>query len=306
MTLFKRTMSAILLLSSVALLLFVLPSIAGVLVLFALAAAGLLEFYGILDKAGVPSFRNLGLGLGLAFLAVVYLSLNAAAFVGGAPREAWRDLPALLMTATVFTLFVRQFPQKNNPQPLPTVACTLLGLVYVPLLLAFILNLCFRWTPTAWNEPLSPTARALVIYLVVVVKFSDIGAYVVGSLIGRHKLFPRISPGKTWEGVLGGFLTGVLASVVLFWLWRTPDAIPAAAAFGRLTLSLADALWLGALLAAIGVFGDLIESLMKRSAGLKDSGCLFPGMGGMLDVMDSLLFAAPALYFYLRGFGTAG
>jgi phosphatidate cytidylyltransferase len=178
----------------------------------------------------------------------------------------------------------------------------MLGLVYVPLLLMFILNLCFRWTPTAWNAPFSPTATALIVYLVLVVKASDMGAYFVGSMVGRHKMFPRISPGKTWEGLAGGFLAGIAVSMILYWLWRSPDPSLPVAEFGRLTLTWGHALFLGAFLAAIGVVGDLVESLLKRSAGLKDSGRLFPGMGGILDVLDSLLFAAPALYFYLRWF----
>jgi phosphatidate cytidylyltransferase len=142
----------------------------------------------------------------------------------------------------------------------------------------------------------------VILYLIVVVKASDVGAYLVGSTCGRHKMFPRISPGKTWEGLAGGFVAGILASLALFWLWENPASESHTAELGRLTLTFGHALFLGAFLAAIGVIGDLVESLLKRSAGLKDSGCIFPGMGGILDVLDSLLFAAPALYFYLRWF----
>jgi phosphatidate cytidylyltransferase len=169
-------------------------------------------------------------------------------------------------------------------------------------MLMFLMHLCFRWTPTDWNAPFSPTAQALILYLIVVVKASDVGAYLVGSTCGRHKMFPRISPGKTWEGLAGGFIFGILASLILFWLWHRPGQESTLAGFGRLSITFGHALFLGAFLAAIGVVGDLVESLLKRSAGLKDSGCIFPGMGGILDVLDSLLFAAPALYFYLRWF----
>jgi phosphatidate cytidylyltransferase len=140
----------------------------------------------------------------------------------------------------------------------------------------------------------------LIIYLILVVKASDIGAYLVGSTCGRHKLFPRVSPGKTWEGLAGGLATGVLMSV-LFCAWlRLGPVDPHTTAAGHLVIGPVDAWVLGFLLSAIGVLGDLIESLLKRSAGLKDSGNHVPGMGGVLDVLDSLLFAAPALYFYLR------
>jgi phosphatidate cytidylyltransferase len=302
-SLLRRILSAIILLGGAALLLFKLPSLAGVLVLIGLAVMALLEFYKIQQNAGIPAFRNIGIASGIALLVAGYFSLNISLISPGAPLEAWRELPWLVMTVVVFIIFVRQFPQKQNPQPLPTIACTMLGLVYVPLLLLFMMNLCFRWTPTAWNEPLSVTARDLIIYLVVVVKASDIGAYFVGSLCGRHKLFPRISPGKTWEGLAGGFAAGILASLVVYWLWRAPQPGLPTAEFGQLSLSWGHAWVLAALLSTIGVIGDLVESLLKRTAGLKDSGCIFPGMGGILDVLDSLLFAAPALYFYMRWFG---
>jgi phosphatidate cytidylyltransferase len=169
-------------------------------------------------------------------------------------------------------------------------------------MLMYMMQLGFRWSPTAWNEPFSPTARALIVYLIVVVKASDVGAYLVGITCGRHKMFPRISPGKTWEGLAGGFIAGLLASVAVFWIWRDPASATLSAKFGVLSISFGHTLFLGAFLAAVGVIGDLVESLLKRSANLKDSGCIFPGMGGILDVLDSLLFAAPALYFYLRWF----
>ncbi|MEI6787922.1 MAG: CDP-archaeol synthase [bacterium] len=302
MKLLRRIFSAIILMGGAGLLLFALPSVIGVLVLTGLAALALVEFYGIQRNVGIPAFRNIGIASGVALLAASYVSLNITVLAGDTVQESWRELPALVITLVIFIIFVRQFPQKLNPQPLPTIACTMLGLVYVPLLLMFMLNLCFRWTPTAWNAPFSPTATALIVYLVLVVKASDMGAYFVGSLVGRHKMFPRISPGKTWEGLAGGFLAGIAASMILYWLWRSPDPNLPVAEFGRLSLTWGHALFLGAFLAAIGVVGDLVESLLKRSAGLKDSGQLFPGMGGILDVLDSLLFAAPALYFYLRWF----
>jgi phosphatidate cytidylyltransferase len=302
MTLLRRLFSAIILLGTSGLLLFKLPSILGVVVVMALAVLALLEFYNIQKNSGIPAFRNIGIVSGVAILASAYVSLNVSMLIGPAAPDAWRELPGLVVTLIVFIIFVRQFPQKENPQPLPTIACTMLGLVYIPLMLMFMMHLCFRWTPTSWNLPFSPTARAVILYLIVVVKASDVGAYLVGSTCGRHKMFPRISPGKTWEGLAGGFIAGILASLALFWLWHNPSLESHTAELGRLTITFGHALFLGAFLAAIGVIGDLVESLLKRSAGLKDSGCIFPGMGGILDVLDSLLFAAPALYFYLRWF----
>lgn len=302
MALLRRTGSAVLILGSVGLVMFALPSVCGVAVLFAMAAVGLLEFYNILRNAGIPSFRILGLAGGLLLLAASYASLNIGAFSGADMTDAWREVPLLVMAVIIFSIFVRQFPQKNNNQPLPTISCTMLGLAYVPFLIMFLFFLAFRWSPTHPLEKLSPTACWLLLYLVVVVKASDVGAYFTGSLLGRHKLFPRISPGKTWEGLAGGFASGIAASVLFARLASPRGAEAGTAVFGNLTLHQADTWFLGAFLAAVGVLGDLVESLLKRSAGMKDSGRIFPGMGGILDVLDSLLFAAPALYFYLRWF----
>jgi len=293
----RRIVSAILLIGGFLLTLYVLPSAVGVCILVGLSVLGLAEFYGILKQAGIPAFNVLGPAAGATLLAASYVSLNSGA-LGLGSQPVWGDVPWMVLTAVVLMVCVRQFPQKNNPQPLPTIACTMMGIMYVPFLLLFVLFLAFRWEPVSWSAPVGATARCLVLYLIVVVKASDVGAYFVGSTLGRHKMFPRISPGKTWEGLAGGLATGLLSSVAFFWFCRQPGA--GVVSLGALKIGAGHAWALGACLAAIGVVGDLVESLLKRSAGLKDSGRLLPGMGGILDVLDSLLFASPVLYFYLR------
>jgi phosphatidate cytidylyltransferase len=129
-----------------------------------------------------------------------------------------------------------------------------------------------------------------LLYFVHITKFSDSGAYAVGSLIGKHKMIPRISPGKTWEGFGGAILGSTLASVVFLKLGGSH-------LYG---MTMTHAIILGVVLSIAAVVGDLIESLFKREAGLKDSGNLFPGIGGILDLLDSLLFNAPLMYLYLR------
>ena len=124
----------------------------------------------------------------------------------------------------------------------------------------------------------------------MITKFSDSGAYAVGSLIGKHKMIPRISPGKTWEGFGGAIVVSTLASLIFVHFLGNKMA----------GMNWKHALILGALLAVCAVVGDLIESLFKREAGAKDSGKLFPGIGGILDLLDSLLFNAPIMYLYLR------
>jgi len=132
--------------------------------------------------------------------------------------------------------------------------------------------------------------RQYVLFFILVTKFSDLGAYVTGSLIGRHKMIPRISPGKTWEGFGGAVVFSTGASLLY-----------ASAAGTHLAgMTLVHAAALGIILSVGAVIGDLIESLFKREAGVKDSGRLFPGIGGVLDLLDSLLFNAPLMYLYLR------
>jgi phosphatidate cytidylyltransferase len=128
---------------------------------------------------------------------------------------------------------------------------------------------------------------------VLTVKAADIGAYATGMSIGRHKLIPWLSPGKSWEGLFGGIAFAALVGGLLAW-WSNAlpdprDHVPAV--LGALT---------GAALGAVGTFGDLAESLLKRSAGMKDSGNILPGMGGVLDVLDSPLLAGPVVWFALH------
>jgi phosphatidate cytidylyltransferase len=176
---------------------------------------------------------------------------------------------------------VRQFVSKKNTAGIIAISTTLFGLMYVPWLLNFIQKINFF--PGV-------DGRYYVLYFILVTKFSDSGAYVVGSLIGRHKMIPRISPGKTWEGFAGAIVVAAGASF-LFAYWAGP----------RLAgMTPIHSIILGILLAGTAVIGDLIESLFKREAGVKDSGTLFPGMGGILDLLDSLLFNAPLMYLYLR------
>ncbi len=125
------------------------------------------------------------------------------------------------------------------------------------------------------------------VLFIAVVKFTDMGAYFAGSAIGRHKLIPWLSPGKSWEGLVGGLAAAAGASVLIVWLLDMPMSLLWAAGFG-------------AIIGLGGQFADLCESLLKRSARIKDSGSLVPQFGGVLDVIDSLLLAAPAAYVLMN------
>jgi phosphatidate cytidylyltransferase len=161
-------------------------------------------------------------------------------------------------------------------------AITLFGLMYVAWLGNFITRINF----------VTANGRYWVMYLVVVTKFTDIGAYLIGASVGRHKMIPRISPKKTWEGTVGGLLFAVGGSLLCLHVLR--------ANLGADGLTLSHAIVLGLLLGGAAVIGDLAESLIKREAGVKDSSTILPGHGGCLDMIDSLLFTAPLLYVYMR------
>jgi phosphatidate cytidylyltransferase len=265
-----------------------LPAIGIWVVLVAISSLAQLEFYTMINMPGIPVFRLLGLCSGAALITATFVAIGPDP---GAVALAYEWEHAILL-GSFLAVFVRQFPQKRNDQPLPTVACTLLGILYVPYLFNFFTRIVFAWSAEGNETEIMHTGRQVALYLIVVVKSSDMGAYFAGTAFGRHKLFPRISPGKTWEGGLAGILTSVLVSVGFY--------VAAGRRLGALQLGLHDAILLGVLLAVVGGAGDIFESLLKRAAGAKDSGRVIPGMGGILDVLDSLLFAAPAMWVYIR------
>lgn len=252
------------------------------LILAGMAAVAMREFYELLRAARIPSFDVVGTLAGIGIIATTWASLRW----GRPDRVGDADLLALFVA--FFAVFARQFHQRWNLRPLETMAGTLMGLLYVGFLLSFFVRILMGWGGGGME------GRWLLFYMVAVVKGSDIGAYFVGCSFGRHKLIPRISPAKSWEGVFGGVAAAIAISLAA---WALGDG-----RIGPVRLHATDAVVLGALLAVVGIVGDLAESLLKRAAGVKDSGTLLAGMGGILDVLDSVMPAAPVLYFYARYF----
>ena len=253
---------------------YVLISVVGLIALW--------EFYGMLDHKGLPNFKITAMICGAAMLVGSFYYFSHY----GPARSYDYEMAVLLFF--LLTVFTRQmFDGLRDDAPLRTMAYTLFGLLYVLWLYNFITKIVYV-TPRLPNG--SVTGQFYVFYCIAITKFSDMGAYLTGSAIGRHPLIPHISPKKTWEGFVGALAFSLLASVGLF------ELMP-----GHLSvLTLTHSIVLGLLLGFAAVIGDLAESIVKRSTGVKDSGNMLPGIGGALDLIDSLLFTAPLLFFYLR------
>jgi phosphatidate cytidylyltransferase len=251
-------------------------------VIAAMALASLWEYFHMLDRDNVPNFKLTALICGAVLLGG---SFHYASAYG--PAHAL-DFELVTLVLFVIVMFARQmFASVRHREPLQTMAYTLFGLLWIPWMFNFVTNILFLPPRGPGSEP---TGQYYVLFLVAVTKFSDMGAYVFGSLFGKHPFVPHISPKKTWEGFAGALFASLLAAFGLAAL--IPEKL---SAFGTI-----DFLVLGLGLSFAAVVGDLAESLVKRSTHIKDSGGLLPGIGGTLDLIDSLLFTAPLLYFYMR------
>ncbi len=243
---------------------------------------GLLEFYTMLDHKRLPNFKITGMICGAVMLCGSFYYFSR---VG--PARSY-DFELAVLLGFLLTVFTRQiFARLRDDEPLQTMAYTVFGLLYVIWLFNFMTKLVYITPRSADGHA---TGQFYCLYLIAVTKFSDMGAYLVGSLIGRHQMIPHISPKKTWEGFCGALALSTFASVGLIKLM--PGELSA--------LDVTDGVILGLSLGFAAVVGDLAESIIKRSTGVKDSGRFLPGIGGALDLIDSILFTAPLLYFYLR------
>jgi len=195
-----------------------------------------------------------------------------------------------LATGLLVALVGEMARYEKPGETIPNLAATSFAILYVGGLLGFLIQL--RLLPVAGN--VSRGGLLALLSMIIVVKMTDIGAYTVGRLFGRHKLAPILSPGKTWEGALGGLAFGVVGAIVA--LGPLADALQVVRSHNEAP-RLAATIAYGLIVGTAGILGDLAESLLKRDAGVKDSSTWLPGFGGVLDLLDSLLVAAPVAYF---------
>jgi phosphatidate cytidylyltransferase len=249
------------------------------------------EFYGLIVDKGAKPIHSVGLGFGAAVIVVAYFGNEYQAM--------------LLMTATLLVLMVAQLRKNEIHEAMASISGTFFGVFYVSWLLSHaILLRKFDLAAAAHYDPATLMIMGFgpgsgvffMIYALVCVVGCDVGAYFVGRAWGRRKLAPEISPNKSVEGALGGIvaagLFGLMTKLVFDQFW--PD--------GSAGISWSIALLFAVLLAIVGIIGDLVESLLKRDAAVKDTGALLPGMGGVLDRIDAPLLGLPAMYYLLLGY----
>ena len=248
------------------------------------------EFYGLIEGKGAQPHVGLGLSAAVAVALLAYFGSE--------------NLAMLLMTVLLLALMVAQLRKAQIHEALSSISGTFFGVFYVGWLLSHAIVLRQFYDAALARYPAEKVIAAgyvpdsgafFMVFTLVVVVWCDAGAYFAGRKYGRRKLAPRVSPGKSVEGALGGLLAGILGGLGtkgvfdLFW----PDL---AAAF-----SWEQVVPFAIVLSIVGIVGDLVESLLKRDAAVKDAGSLLPGMGGVLDRVDAPILAIPVMYYMLLG-----
>jgi phosphatidate cytidylyltransferase len=241
----------------------------------ALATLGILEFAQLLKRQNLRPQTEVMIFMSLFLLTVIHIiAYHVGLRQGESLLNCERILSFMLLIAFLVTL-IQVLSRSDPEQGLLNAAVNLFGTVYIGFMFAYILMV--RSMPGG-------DGFFYILFTFLVTWLNDTGAYFVGITFGKHKLSPRISPQKSVEGSVGGFLCGVMGSVGLALL------------FHRSLLLLTI---LGVLIVVAGQIGDLIESIIKRNAGVKDSGAFLPGHGGLLDRFDSLLLSAPVVYYVI-------
>jgi len=235
------------------------------LVVTGFIVGGLYEFFTMLEKKGIVIYKYFGIAVGTIIPLSIMFRFELT--------KGWELLFAAL---GLLFLIVMQFRRRQNSGVIIGISTTLFGILYVSWFFSFLIKIRYL-----------PQGLGLLVIVLLITKLGDIGAYLVGSRFGKTPLVPRISPNKSIEGAVGGLFFSIFGAL---------------AGKSLVSLSYLHLVMLGFSIGILAQIGDLSESLMKRDCEVKDSGKIFPGMGGFLDLMDSLLFTAPVFYFLCNYF----
>lgn len=249
-----------------------------VLLIVGIAGMALWEFFSIAKALDYHPLSKAAIACSTAYILAIYLNIRYAPHL--------QTLPLLVMYLSLIAIFAHFF--LKGDRPFSNIGITLFGLVYLALTLGTLVSINYFFPPGSTQD-----GRIWLIYLLIVTKVTDIGAYFCGKKFGSVKITPYISPSKTLEGAIGGLLTSICTSILFCY------ATPLLFSMSSPLLPFFTSLWLGALISIVAQFGDLAESLLKRDGKVKDSNQL-PGLGGVLDVVDSLVFTGPLLYLFLQ------
>ena len=231
------------------------------IIVIIIALLGLRELYSIADKQGYKPSYILGAILTLYFIFISIYDVYSLNYY----------IENIIITFFIILTFILPLFKKDYSKVLAEISITIFGSIYLGYLLSFLLKI----------KDL-PNGNYYLISLLIITWANDIGAYLIGTKLGKNKIFPKISPKKTIEGSIGGIIFSIAGTFALKnWL----------------NLNFNELLSLGLIISIIALLGDLFESVLKRGSGIKDSGTLIPGHGGILDCLDSLIFTAPVFYY---------
>src|SRR5208282_4045222 len=240
-----------------------------ILVMVLLTAGGLYEFFYMVRKKDVPIYSYTGIFIGLLIPISIFTHFE--------PTKNWELL--FFVIGFLLILFM-QFARKDNRHAILGLSTTLFGVLYVAWFFSFLVKIRLMLPGLEGVKLLG--------FILLVTKSADIGALLIGINFGKHPLLPKVSPNKSVEGTLGAVFMSACTALIF------RSFLPSS-----LNLPIWQIFFMGAFFGGLGQLGDLSESLIKRDCGVKDSGKFLPGMGGVLDVIDSLLFSAPAFYLYM-------
>ncbi len=264
----QRIIIATIWILAVCAIIFLLPTWCFALVVALITAMAMFEFFNMIQRKRLPVYRYFGITVGSLIPVSIYFKFE--------PTQGWEFL---LITAVCLTVFLLQFTKRKTENATSGIAITIFAIFYISWFFSFLVKI--RVT-----DLIVPDGRMMVAFLLIVTKTGDIGAYFFGKYLGAHQLIPKISPKKSIEGAIGGFLCSFLSAFLCAKMMPQIELIHIAI--------------LGVLLGILGQIGDLSESLIKRDCMVKDSSMAFGSFGGMLDLIDSLLFTCPLFYFYIR------